>query len=74
MLCRYAIDKDSVDWTVAESQISKADHRTSTVVSVKTSVNKKRKHDEVSNEGTGAEKRAKAKGDKKTRRSMKQKK
>ena len=41
------------------------------MVSVKTSVDKKRKLDEVSNEGGGDQKRAKVKGDKKTRRSMK---
>lgn len=59
---------------MAESQISKVGRGTSTVVSVKTSANKKRKHDEVSNQGAGGEKKAKVKGgDKKTRRSMKTK-
>ena len=59
---------------MAETQISKPGRGTSTVISVKTSATKKRKHDEVSNEGAGDEKRAKVKGNKKTRRSMKAKK
>ena len=66
--CRYAIDTDSADWTVAENQIAKTGRGTSTVVSVKTSVDKKRKLDTVSSEGGGDEKRAKVKEDKKTRR------
>jgi len=56
---------------VAENQIAKTGRRTSTVVSVKTSADKKRKLDEISKEGGGDEKRVKVKGDKKTRRSMK---
>ena len=58
---------------MAESQISKAGRGTSTVVSVKTSADKKRKR-EISNEAAGGEKKAKVKGDKKNRRSMKPKK
>ena len=42
-------------------------------MSVKSSVNTKRKLDEVSAEGDSDRKRAKVKGDKKTRRSMKAK-
>ena len=53
---------------MAENQIAKTGRGTSTVVSVKTSVDKKRKLDEVSNDGGGDGKRAKVKGDKKTRR------
>ena len=68
--CRYAIDTDSADWAVAENQIAKAGHGASTVVSVKSLGDKKRKLDEVSVDG-GNEKRVK--GDKKTRRSMKAK-
>jgi N-acetyltransferase 10 len=59
--CRYAIDTDSADWTVAESQISKAGHGGSTVVSVKSLGDKKRKLDEVSIDG-GDEKRRKGQG------------
>jgi len=69
--CRYAIDADSADWTVAESQVAKTGRGTPTVVSVKTSVDKKRKLDETLDEGGGDQKRAKVKGDKKTRRSVK---
>ena len=67
---RYAINTDSTDWTVAENQISKAGHKASTVVSVKSSGDKKRKLGDASDDG-GDEKRRKVKGDKKTRRSMK---
>ena len=56
---------------MAEDQISKPGRGNSTVVSVKTPVAKKRKHDEAANEGAGDEKRAKVK---KTRRGMKVKK
>ena len=56
---------------MAESQISKAERGTSTVVSVKSSVAKKRKHEETPNESISEEKRVKGK---KTRRSMKTKK
>lgn len=59
---------------MAENQISKAGHGASTVVSLKTSVDKKRKHDAVSNEGTGDKKRTKVDRDKKTRRGMDKKK
>jgi hypothetical protein len=69
--CRYAINADSADWAVAVNQIAKAGRGTSTVVSVKSSVDKKRKLDEVSDGGGGDEKREKVKGDKRTRRSMK---
>lgn len=72
-LSKYAIDADSADWTMAESQISKAGRGASTVVSVKTSADKKRKR-EISSEAAGGEKKAKVKGDKKNRRSMKPKK
>jgi len=70
-LSKYAIDTDSADWTVAENQITKGGRGSSTVVSVKSSADKKRKLEEVSNEGGGDERRVKVKGDKKTRRSMK---
>jgi len=70
--CRYAIDTDSVDWTVAENQIAKVGRGASTVVSIKSLSDKKRKLDDVSVDG-GDEKRRKVKGDKKTRRSMKAK-
>jgi hypothetical protein len=56
---------------VAEGQISKTGRGNSTVVSVKTSVAKKRKYDETANEGAGDEKRVKVR---KTRRGMKAKK
>jgi len=68
--CRYAIDTGSADWTVAENQIAKAGHGASTVISVKSLGDKKRKLDEVSIDGSD-EKRRRVKGDKKTRRSMK---
>ena len=67
---RYAINTDSADWTVAENQIANAGHKAPTVVSVKSSGDKKRKLDDASDDG-GDEKRRKVKGDKKTRRSMK---
>ena len=56
---------------MAENQTAKTGRRTSTVVSVKTSADKKRKLDEISDDGGRDGKRAKVKGDKKTRRSMK---
>ena len=56
---------------MAEGQIAKTGRGASTVVSVKTSVDKKRKPDEISDEGGGDQKRAKVKGGKKTRRSVK---
>ena len=56
---------------MAENQIAKTGRGASTVVSVKSSIDKKRKRDEISNEGGGDEKKTKVKGDKKTRRSMK---
>jgi hypothetical protein len=56
---------------VAENQIAKAGRGSSVVVSVKGSGDKKRKLDVVSNDGGGDEKRAKVKGGKKSRRSMK---
>lgn len=55
---------------MAEDHIAKAGHGASTVVSVKSLSDKKRKPDEVPMDG-GDEKRRKVKGDKKTRRSMK---
>lgn len=56
---------------MAEDRIAKAGNGTSTVVSVKSSGDKKkRKLDEVSIDG-GDEKKRKVKGDKKTRRGMK---
>lgn len=51
--------------------MAKAGHGASTVVSVKSLGDKKRKLDEVSNDGGGDVERPKVKGDKKTRRSMK---
>ena len=56
---------------MAENQVAKTRRGTSTVVSVKTSVDKKRKLGEISDEGGGNMKRPNVKGDKKTRRSMK---
>ena len=56
---------------MAENQIAKTGRGVSTVVSVKGSVDKKRKLDKVSSEAGGDEKRRKVNGDKKTRRSMK---
>ena len=56
---------------MAENQIAKTGRGVSTVVSVKGSVDKKRKLDKVSSEPGGDEKRRKVNGDKKTRRSMK---
>lgn len=58
---------------MVENQIAKAGRGTSTVVSVKSSGDKKRKLDAISDDGGGDEKRRKSKGDKKTRRSMKAK-
>lgn len=51
--------------------MAKAGHRASTVVSVKSLGDKKRKLGEVSDDGGGGETRRKVKGDRKTRRSMK---
>lgn len=56
---------------MAESQITKTGRGTSTVVSVKTSSDKKRKLDETPDETGGDQKRPKIKKDKKTRRSVK---
>lgn len=55
---------------MAENQIAKAGHGASTVVSVKSLGDRKRKLDEVSIDGSD-EKRRRIKGDKKTRRGMK---
>lgn len=57
---------------MAENQIAKVGRGASTVVSIKSLSDKKRKLDDVSVDG-GDEKRRKVKGDKKTRRSMKAK-